>query len=158
MITLRAYGTPIPQGQISHSATGHAYSTNAKRLKPWRSAIAKAVISQAADVPTITEPAVLSLIVYLPRPKKHYRTGRFADVLRDDAPEWPTAHQLGDLDKHQRTVLDALTESGLIADDSLIVAAWPAWKVWATPEQPAGARIEIRPVWDVLLAESEALT
>lgn len=157
MITIRVYGEPIPQGQISHNAAGSAYSTNAKRLKPWRAAIAKAVITQAADVPTITEPSALSLVLYLPRPKKHYRTGKYADVLRDDAPQWPTAHQLGDLDKHQRSVLDALTEAGLIADDSLIVAAWPAWKTWATADQPPGARIAIRPVWDALLAEFEAL-
>lgn len=35
--------------------------------------------------------------------------------------EWPIARSAGDIDKHQRAVYDALTESGLIKDDSLIV-------------------------------------
>lgn len=36
---------------------------------------------------------------------------------------WPTAIGIGDLDKLTRSVLDALTQSGVIADDCLVVAA-----------------------------------
>ena len=140
-VQIDVVGTPVPQGQISHSAAGHAYSTNAKRLKPWRAAIAKAVISQAADVATLDGPLAVALTVYLQRPKKHYRTGKYADVLRDDAPAWPTSHQLGDIDKHQRAIFDALAEAGLIADDSLVVHVY-AEKVWADG-RPAGASIHL---------------
>ena len=142
-VAIDVVGTPVPQGQISHSATGHAYSTNGKRLKPWRAAIAKAVTRQAADVATLDAPLTASLVVYLARPKKHYRAGRFAHILRDDAPEWPTSHQLGDIDKHQRAVFDALTEAGLIADDSLVVRV-NARKAWADG-RPPGAEIRIAP-------------
>ena len=142
MISITALGTPVPQGQISHSATGNAYSTNAKRLKPWRAAIAKAIISQAPDVATLDGPLAVALTIYLRRPKKHYRTGKLAHVLRDDAPAWPTSHQLGDIDKHQRAIFDALTEAGLIADDSLVVHV-DARKVWASAEHPAGAAISL---------------
>ena len=43
----------------------------------------------------------------MPRPKSHYRTGKYADSLRGDAPENHTS--LPDLDKLIRCVLDALT-------------------------------------------------
>lgn len=142
-VALRVLGTPVPQGQISHNAAGHGYSTNDKRLKPWRAAIVKAVLTQAAGVPTFTGPVALwRCRILLPRPKKHYRTGRFSDVLRDDAPEFPTAHNLGDLDKHVRSVLDGLTEAGLLADDALVVRFGDIAKVWADGVEP-GAYLEV---------------
>ena len=103
----------------------------------------KAVLTQAAGVPTFTGPVALwRCRILLPRPKKHYRTGRFADVLRDDAPEFPTAHNLGDLDKHVRSVLDGLTEAGLLADDALVVRFGDVAKVWADGVEP-GAYLEV---------------
>lgn len=143
VVTLRVLGDPVPQGQISRSATGRAYSTNHKRLKPWRAAIAKAVVAQAANVPTISGPVFLSTChIFLPRPRKHYRTGRFAAELRADAPAWPIAHNLGDVDKHLRAILDGLTEAGLLEDDALVVRLGSVEKLWADSQEP-GAVIQL---------------
>jgi Holliday junction resolvase RusA-like endonuclease len=38
-----------------------------------------------------------------------------------DASGWPVAHEYGDVDKLMRNLLDALTQSGLIKDDKLVV-------------------------------------
>jgi Holliday junction resolvase RusA-like endonuclease len=34
---------------------------------------------------------------------------------------WPVAHEYGDEDKLRRNLLDALTQSGLLADDALVI-------------------------------------
>lgn len=38
-----------------------------------------------------------------------------------DALGWPVAHEYGDEDKLRRNLLDALTQSGLIKDDALVI-------------------------------------
>lgn len=65
-------------------------------------------------------PMVIEVEFYLPRPKAHYRTGRFAHVLRDDAPAVPST--MPDVDKLIRGVLDALTNV-VYGDDGQIVRA-----------------------------------
>jgi Holliday junction resolvase RusA-like endonuclease len=67
----------------------------------------------------------------------------------DHALPWPTretgeyAH--GDEDKLRRNALDALTQSGLIHDDSLVVGG-VNWKRWALAGEVAGVLIEVRSV------------
>jgi Holliday junction resolvase RusA-like endonuclease len=46
------------------------------------------------------------------------------------------------LDKFQRNVGDALTDSGWIGDDSQIIA-WFAWKAWADGAGAVGALIRL---------------
>jgi len=56
--------------------------------------------------------------VYKQRPKTHFRTGKFADVRRDDAPEFLTTKP--DVLKYGRAIEDALT--GVVyVDDAQIV-------------------------------------
>lgn len=55
---------------------------------------------------------------YQTRPAKHYRTGKFADVLRDDAPQKPT--DVPDVLKLTRAVEDALM-GAVYKEDSAIV-------------------------------------
>lgn len=38
-----------------------------------------------------------------------------------DKTGWPVAHEYGDVDKLMRNLLDALTQSGLIKDDALVI-------------------------------------
>lgn len=53
------------------------------------------------------------------RYKSHYRTGRFAAELKPSAPHTPHTYK-PDADKIARLLLDALTESGVIKDDSQV--------------------------------------
>lgn len=63
-------------------------------------------------------PLKLILRFYQTRPKSHYRTGKFADILRDDAPEFPT--DVPDATKLTRAVEDALM-GAVFKEDSAIV-------------------------------------
>jgi Holliday junction resolvase RusA-like endonuclease len=61
---------------------------------------------------------------------------------------WPTGRQYGDEDKLRRNALDALTQSGLILDDSLVIGGLP-WKRFTlhATERP-GVTIKVRPADD----------
>ena len=128
------FGVPAPQGSKRHVGHGVLVESSAK-VKPWREAVKWAVLE--ADLEPITGPVHLRLDFYLQRPAGHYGTGRNAGVLKDSSPLYPAVRP--DLDKLARSTLDGLTDSGLIADDSRIVAL-QLYK-WYTPDQP---RCEVR--------------
>jgi crossover junction endodeoxyribonuclease RusA len=119
-ISFYAQGTPAPQGSKSamkHKTTGKiiVLESGRKTVRPWRKAVKEAAREHGGKVPA-GEPVHVTLAFYLPRPKGHYRTGRYADILKDSAPTIPTTKP--DLDKLIRSTLDALTEAGTYQDDS----------------------------------------
>lgn len=123
--------------------------------KGWREQVAETVLRTCGATPgpqgftrwwePVRGPVVASLTVWLPRPAS----------LRAETVgprwDWPISIYDGDLDKLQRNIGDALTDTGVIADDSLIVG-WSAWKLWAPTATGAGALIELRNVSDVVSA------
>ncbi len=60
---------------------------------------------------------------------------------------WPTARSIGDEDTLRRSVLDALTKSGVIADDSISVGGMN-WKRWTVGDEQAGVLIVVSPAPD----------
>lgn len=94
---------------------------SSKALAPWRQDVKFAALAALEDHPLWPrELAALSMHVTfsMPRPRAHYRTGKFAHLLRDGA---PTHHGTKpDLDKLLRAVGDALTAAGVYADDSRV--------------------------------------
>lgn len=128
-------GTPQQQGSKIVSRYGGMYDAN-KKLAAWRTdAIAAA---QAAwHGPKIIGPVAVEAIWYFSRPQSHYGTGRNRLKIKDSAPTWHA--QAPDADKLARSLGDALTQSGVLADDKLIVS-WYAYKLW-TSEAP---RTEVR--------------
>lgn len=151
MFVIDVAGTPGPQGSKKGFAiarkdkvTGQKVYTgkvamveSSKKVKPWREAVVEAVKK------VVTEPidgAVnVAIVFYVPRPKKHYRTGRFAHLLRDDAPLYPTTNP--DVDKLVRATLDALTMARAYKDDSVVVDQHGS-KRYADHRVP-GARIQL---------------
>ena len=86
----------------------------------WKSLIAAAAKPHTPPVP-ILGPVRVELTFVFPRPKSHYRTGKNAGVLRDDAPTWHTSKP--DRDNLEKAVLDALTQlGGFWRDDSQVCA------------------------------------
>jgi Holliday junction resolvase RusA-like endonuclease len=76
-------------------------------------------IKSIENFPTekMTKPIKCVLNFYCKRPKNHYKTGKFANILKDTSPKYNTNNK--DLDNMVKFVLDALNDK-LYTDDSLI--------------------------------------
>ena len=125
------YGTPAGQGQISFLGKGRgARHTNEKWLKPWRKAVVQAA-RDATGAHGYTDWAGICLTCRTPKDQH----GLYANIpTRADititvpkpktAPKrrrtWPITRYSTDIDHHARAVLDSLSESGVIKDDSQI--------------------------------------
>lgn len=137
-------GIPGAQGSKRHVGHGVMVESSAK-VKPWRSdvkAAAEAALIASDTWERATGPVHATLYFRFPRPKSHYRTGRNAHLLRDDAPAYITSRGAGDIDKLLRSSYDALTASGAIADDSLIVSV-NAIKIYCDDATAPGAHIKL---------------
>ena len=138
-------GLPAPQGSkraLNHRHTGRVVMIESAgdRLKVWRQAVtlkARSVAAQQAWEPPTAVWA--DLVFYLPRPKSHYRTGRYAGMLKDSAPRVHTTKPDGD--KLTRAVFDSLTDAGVITDDSAIYG-YRTLKTYAD-HHPTGVQITI---------------
>ena len=127
--TVVVRGVPAAQGSKRHVGNGRMDEMS-KRLGPWRAAIAEAIVEWQRD-PILSGPVAVSLTFTMPRPKSHYGTGRNADRLKPNAPDWVST-AVGDIDKLCRAVLDAITEAGAWRDDSQ-VALLSAYRLYGAP-------------------------
>ena len=66
----------------------------------------------------MTKPINCVLDFYCKRPKNHYRSGKYANLLKDNAPKYNTNNK--DLDNMVKFVLDALNDK-LYVDDCQII-------------------------------------
>jgi Holliday junction resolvase RusA-like endonuclease len=143
-LTFTVRGIPAPQGSKRHVGRGIMVESS-KKVGPWRDAVRSEAVAamDATGVTKMDGPLILEVTFYFARPKGHYRTGRKAHLLRDDAPEVPTGAP--DLSKLVRSTEDALTDAGAIADDSRI-ALLLAGKAYTSPTAMGwpGARITVR--------------
>lgn len=121
MLTLWVPGTPVQQGSLiarviwtggKPRAVLHSHAS--VDLKRWRSTIAAAV--RALRHPEIGPYVAVTATFHMPKPK----TTKY--------PDYPAGTP--DLDKLQRALGDALTESGIVKDDARIVR-WHVDEVWA---------------------------
>lgn len=148
-ITIYATGKPYPQG----SKDAHVIHAKGQRpravlvdkhsdeLKAWRTEVATQARNVMVGAEPLTGPVCFSAAFYIKRPKAHYRTGRFAALLRDDAPLYCATKP--DVDKLVRAILDALT--GVVyADDSQVVALGDTTKLYANTVE--GVRIKVMPL------------
>lgn len=149
-IVIRVHGRPITQGSKLKTRWG-LVNDNDKTLKPWRTKVRDTAEDATRYHDTITGPIFVRITFTLDRPKSHYRTGRNAHLLRDDAPRYPLARGSGDIDKFQRACFDALTDAHVWADDVQVVDV-RARKVWAGEHEralaKAGVLIEVIPLPD----------
>ncbi len=149
-------GTPKVQGNHRRNRYGATYETT-KGHGPWRRAVIAAAQSETrrwerrrpleAGVSRVWEPyagPVSVLVTFqFARPVSHYGKGRNSGRLRPDAAPLPTSGRIGDLDKHVRTILDALTAANVIVDDRLVVHV-DAAKRWCLTGEKPGATITVR--------------
>jgi len=132
MIRLIVPGLPVQQGSKNRGKNGGMYESAAERLIPWREAIIYAAREKSVEFGSRPRypsgPVAVTLYFYFPRPKSHYRTGRNAHLLKDGATEYKDTAP--DIDKLERAVLDAITQSGVIWRDDAQVAELTASKRW----------------------------
>ena len=123
LIDITVHGEPAPQG--SKNQWG---GESSKKVKPWRDRVSQAVGEALVEggESMLHGPTLVKVTFAFTRPKAHYRTGKNADVLRDDAPHWHTSPN--DTDKLQRAIGDALT--GVAWKDDRIIARWEAEKIY----------------------------
>lgn len=122
MYRLIVHGEPASQGSKARGRYGGVYEQMGPKVRAWREAVEVAVlVTGRPSIPLGTGglPLRVDLVFHVKRPKSHYRSGRFAHILRDDAPDYVA--QDPDVDKLIRATFDALTISKVIADDNLIV-------------------------------------
>lgn len=121
------HGIPAPQGSKRHVGNGVLVESSAK-VRPWREAVRAATEAALAAArldhapgwtPGRAAPLVLAATFTLARPASHYRSGRYAELLRSTAPQCPATRP--DLDKLIRSTFDALTDAGAMAEDSRVV-------------------------------------
>lgn len=114
---------------------------NHERQKPWASLISTVAMEHAATMPMFPEgvPVSIKMTFFMPRPKKHFGTGKKATILRANAPYWHTS-KTGDTDKLVRCVLDALTGIAW-ADDCQVAHMGSVSKIYGdTPGVEIGIR------------------
>ena len=133
-LKFRVYGLPKPQARPRHYG-GRVYSP----MSDWRKLVQAYATAEKLKCKQFNGPLRIELLFYFERPKSHYRSGKFAHLLKDSAPGY--CLNLYDLDNLDKAVLDALTDSGLIADDRIIVSLSSS-KFW-DDNKAAGVLISI---------------
>ncbi len=167
-ITIRIHGNPAPQGSKNawvNPHTGRAVLTdkNPKTLKTWRDDVKTTTLTAINNHPhhptqpwpfPLTGPLAIAITFWMPRPKAHYRTGKHAHQLRDNAPTH--SDKRPDIDKLTRSTLDALTTAGLYVDDAQ-VAMKIVEKKYADHDHTPGARIAVAPLTPAPVADDDTL-
>lgn len=119
--------------------------------KAWRDAVAAAG-RQAWARPPLDQALEVNFVFRLERPKAHYRTGKFAHLLRPDAPEYPGVKP--DVLKFARAAEDALT--GIIWTDDTLIVVERLCKFYCEPGQEMGLYVEVWPKYSVAHTEQGA--
>jgi Holliday junction resolvase RusA-like endonuclease len=113
LLEVEIRGTPQPQGAIRSLGKGRpSIHANAERLLPWREVVQHACeLAMAASTTAtwpITGPVAVELTFTVRKPTSAPKTRRI----------WPTTRP--DIDKLARAILDALTNAGVLRDDSQV--------------------------------------
>lgn len=124
-------GVPAPQGSKRHVGRGILVESS-KKVAPWREAVKWEAIKAHEGKPPLQDAINVSILFYVPAPKK-LKVG-----------QEPITRTSGDIDKLVRSTFDAITDAGMIRDDSNIVSI-TATKRFADDDNPPGALIGIGP-------------
>lgn len=130
-----------------HAVDGQTYPDT--RGDPWMHEIRAACAVALKSVSGITfprpTPVGVDLVFRFPRPKSHFRTGRFSNLLKKDAPKYHTSTP--DDDNLAKAVRDALgTFRGLpnlLWDDDAQVANGAQRKLYANEGEEPGVDVTI---------------
>jgi Holliday junction resolvase RusA-like endonuclease len=132
-------GRPRPQGSMKFiNRGGRSVPIQNQKLEHWRSSVTM-YAQEAMGGLAIDGGVSLTLIFSFTRPKNHYRTGKYAHLLKDSSPD--RMLKAPDVDKLIRAVLDSLT--GVVFTDDCEVDRVRVVKQWGPRE---GVEITVRGV------------
>lgn len=120
-MNVRVMGVPQPQG--SKNPWGGEANKN---TRPWRGHVSQVVGEAWGETPILLGPVRVEVTFAFPRPKSHFRTGKNAHLLRDDAPRFKQGKP--DADKLQRAIGDSLT--GVVMRDDAQIVQWGVLKIY----------------------------
>ena len=132
-ITFQADGEPKAQPRPRAFAKRFGTVVTARIYTPgtaeaWKSQIAIAARPHVPKEPLLG-PIRVDVTFWFPRPSNHYRTGKFAGQLKEDAPRFHTVKP--DRDNLDKALLDCLCLVGFFRDDSQVVGG-EIWKLYVT--------------------------
>ena len=135
-------GLPQPGGSkkgFYNPKTGRVVVVeDAKKNKPWREDVKGFALDAYSGLP-LACPLSLEVMFYLPRPKRHFGSGRNADRLKPSAPPYPTVKP--DCTKLLRALEDALT--GVLYQDDVLIVSQVVGKRYAEDGR-IGASVTLR--------------
>lgn len=154
-IEFTVYGVPQQRGSkqahVQYDHSGKPVTKNGRVLtfakdgnaksKDWMALVRQVAADKMNDLADelIDAPIRLSVRFHFQRPKAHYRTGKNAHLLRDDAPMFHAKSP--DLDKLVRCIGDALT--GVVwTDDKLVCCIGETGREWTENRPRAEVVIE----------------
>ena len=124
-------GTPVSQPRPRATIRGrHAGIYNPKTADAWKAQIVTCIRPCLSAV--IEGPLKVVMVFRLPRPKGHYRTGRNAGKMKENAPLWH--EKKPDFDNLVKASMDAITNAGAWRDDSQVALALVC-KVYVAPNE-----------------------
>jgi crossover junction endodeoxyribonuclease RusA len=138
-LTFVVYGLPAPQGSKRSLGNGILVESS-KAVKPWRQDVKHAALACLPPGWDTTTPVSISVVFRFKRPQG--QIGKRG--LKPSAPIHCTSARAGDIDKLQRSTLDALT--GVAFDDDRQVVTVNASKRYCLGDEPQGALITVTPL------------
>jgi crossover junction endodeoxyribonuclease RusA len=108
IMDLVVVGTPKPKGSLKHVGKGRLIE-QVQGSKPWKETISLMAKRNWGGQPPHDGPVLVEATVYVSRPKSAKNRAL------------PTTRSSGDIDKHARNILDALSDAGVYVDDSQVV-------------------------------------
>jgi Holliday junction resolvase RusA-like endonuclease len=144
ILSVRVVGIPKAQPRARAFARNFGGKVSARMYDPgtveaWKSDICRA-FEQHWDGKTIYGPVSISIRFLFPRPKWHYRGGKYSFELKPGITHFHTSKP--DRDNCEKAVTDCLTRLGLWKDDGQVCAG-EVVKLYAAADQQAGAEIVV---------------
>ena len=138
----KVLGEPAPQGSKTRTKWGMRESST--KVAPWRENVMNVIHRMGWDALLLDGPISVKVTFIHTRPKNHYGMRKGVPYLKDNAPVWMA--QTPDIDKCLRSTFDAITQSGMIVDDSRIVKVATEQRYTDQVETVQGAIIEVTPL------------
>ena len=141
-LTLTILGTPTGQGSMrAQLINGRATMRHSQpnKIAEFRAHVHHYAQTHFTNEKPLTGPITIYITALYQRPKTHYLT---SGQIKTNAPQHPTTRFNSDIDKTCRLVLDALTQTQLIIDDSHVTQL-EAEKRFAQPGEQPGYQITI---------------